>query len=113
MTEKNVHTEHCCVRHGCKYGEDDTCPVTTKQQSQSYPCEDCDTSIMTEFKWGDLVEALDDVSFSDGTKHVKGQQFVVRAIEVAYFNHPQNNVYYSLVERPQEGVDYPYENDYN
>ena len=22
-----VHATHCCVRHWCKYGEDDTCPV--------------------------------------------------------------------------------------
>ena len=38
---KNVHTEHCCVKHGCKYGEDDYCPVVQKQQKQSYTCESC------------------------------------------------------------------------
>jgi len=62
MTEKDVHTEHCCIVHGCKYGEDDTCPVTTGQKPQSYPCEDCDTSIMTEFKWGDLKECMSAVN---------------------------------------------------
>lgn len=25
----DVHTAHCCVRHGCKYGDDD-CTVTTR-----------------------------------------------------------------------------------
>lgn len=38
--KKCVHTEHCCVQHGCKYGDED-CPVTNKQKLQSYECEDC------------------------------------------------------------------------
>lgn len=39
--EKNVHTEHCCIFHGCKYNKED-CPVMTRKQAQSYPCEDCE-----------------------------------------------------------------------
>lgn len=35
-----VHITHCCVTHGCKYGDLD-CPVETKKSSQSYACEDC------------------------------------------------------------------------
>lgn len=38
---KNVHTEHCCVRHGCKYN-DKTCPVEFGGIKQSFPCECCD-----------------------------------------------------------------------
>lgn len=38
---RDVHTEHCCVRHGCKYGKPD-CPVETKKKRQSYHCESCD-----------------------------------------------------------------------
>lgn len=38
---KDVHTEHCCIDHGCKYGEDDTCTVVTGQAKQSYGCEYC------------------------------------------------------------------------
>lgn len=37
---KCVHTEHCCVRHGCKYGNDD-CPVYLKLKLQSRLCETC------------------------------------------------------------------------
>ena len=40
-SEKDVHTEHCCVVHGCKYGENDTCPVTTETKKQSGACEYC------------------------------------------------------------------------
>lgn len=32
---KCVHTEHCCVYHGCKYGDDD-CPVWLGIKPQSY-----------------------------------------------------------------------------
>ena len=38
---KDVHTEHCCLEHGCKYGDDD-CSVTNYHQKQSFPCEMCD-----------------------------------------------------------------------
>lgn len=38
--EKNVHTEHCCLEHGCKYN-DLNCPVATGKQKQSHPCEMC------------------------------------------------------------------------
>jgi len=39
-TPSDVHTEHCCVIHGCKYGHD-TCTVVTGEHRQSGPCEEC------------------------------------------------------------------------
>jgi hypothetical protein len=38
---KCVHTEHCCILHGCKYCDDD-CPVEKGIKPQSYLCESCD-----------------------------------------------------------------------
>lgn len=38
---KDVHTEHCCLIHGCKYADED-CTVTTGKLQQSYTCESCD-----------------------------------------------------------------------
>ncbi len=38
---KDVHTEHCCRFHGCKYGSA-VCTVVAKGVVQAYPCEDCD-----------------------------------------------------------------------
>lgn len=35
-----VHKTHCCVLHGCKYG-DQNCPVESKLIAQEYPCEMC------------------------------------------------------------------------
>lgn len=37
---KDVHTEHCCLKHGCKYGDND-CTVVLGFKKQSYPCEWC------------------------------------------------------------------------
>lgn len=38
---EDVHTEHCCILHGCKYGEDDICTVQLGKYPQSYPCDNC------------------------------------------------------------------------
>lgn len=35
-----VHIGHCCVYHGCKYGDED-CPVVLELEEQKYPCETC------------------------------------------------------------------------
>lgn len=37
---KGVHESHCCIRHGCKYGEED-CPVVSGEIKQLYDCEAC------------------------------------------------------------------------
>lgn len=37
---RDVHTEHCCITHGCKYGDED-CTVATGKMPQSYDCEVC------------------------------------------------------------------------
>lgn len=49
-----VHTEHCCVVHGCKYGHED-CPVANGQKDQSYPCEECEWH---EFETCDQLTSL-------------------------------------------------------
>lgn len=41
---KDVHTEHCCTRHGCKYGDSD-CPVEKGRKGQSFPCEACEAEL--------------------------------------------------------------------
>ena len=39
--ELGVHASHCCILHGCKYGDDD-CPVEKGRVKQEYTCEYCD-----------------------------------------------------------------------
>jgi hypothetical protein len=36
-----VHRTHCCIAHGCKYG-DKNCPVVNAEILQDYLCEFCD-----------------------------------------------------------------------
>lgn len=36
----DAHDTHCCIDHGCKYGEDD-CPVANGVRKQCYLCEQC------------------------------------------------------------------------
>lgn len=46
---QNVHTEHCCSIHGCKY-RNDACTVLSFPDTQGYPCERCVETL------GELVE---------------------------------------------------------
>lgn len=36
-----VHVTHCCVYHGCKYGDSD-CPVESRLVKQDDICEHCE-----------------------------------------------------------------------
>lgn len=40
----DVHTVHCCAKHGCKYGADD-CTVETGKAPADYVCESCQEEI--------------------------------------------------------------------
>ena len=50
MMEKDVHTEHCCVRHGCRYGDSNR-GVVRRQKSQSYDYEICDSVNEERQEW--------------------------------------------------------------
>lgn len=73
---KDVHTEHCCSRHGCKYGywdgkterdpkwsyrSDEICTVTSGKAPQSFPCEDCEYDDISTART--LKEVLNDDRF--------------------------------------------------
>lgn len=49
---KDVHTEHCCRIHGCKYASVD-CTVMNGVE-QSYPCEQCSDSTKIKVAIGTL-----------------------------------------------------------
>lgn len=61
MKNTDVHTEHCCIVHGCKYGEDSTCPVTNGRKKQSYTCENCHEDGFTEIPT--LARPMNDEDF--------------------------------------------------
>ena len=51
---KDVHTEHCCIYHGCKYGYE-MCSVVLGVKVQSYPCEKCSYETKEDQKKDKLI----------------------------------------------------------
>lgn len=47
--EIEVHIAHCCIIHGCKYG-DDLCPVFKRVFKQKYLCEECTDDGIVDLK---------------------------------------------------------------
>jgi hypothetical protein len=37
----DIHTRHCCKRHGCKYDDDIHCSVFYGDKEAEYECEIC------------------------------------------------------------------------
>jgi hypothetical protein len=42
---KDIHTEHCCVQHGCKY-LDVNCSVVSRTKTQSHLCDTCNLELL-------------------------------------------------------------------
>ena len=83
MSDKDVHTEHCCIYHGCKYGHTD-CTVTTRKKTQSYECEFCqDREFKMEqaLKW--IVQQFEDNYMLDGVIVDNPCQLLVMGYEQA------------------------------
>lgn len=70
VNRHGVHSYHCCVLHGCKYGDDD-CPVVSGEVLQEYTCESCEDS-----NYNKLEDVLQHHSLLDQIKQAKskGQQ---------------------------------------
>ena len=49
-TITDVHTRHCCILHGCKYGSDDDCTVMMRRAPQQHICEVCHESGIRSLK---------------------------------------------------------------
>jgi hypothetical protein len=87
---KDVHTEHCCSRHGCKY-YDFACTVKNGEKRESFMCEECEW----ELSHGRLELAYEmDALFEAGSRRTLreireifddafGEMTPGRAIEVA------------------------------
>jgi hypothetical protein len=52
-----THQTHCCVLHGCKYGNSE-CPVVLKQLKQEYLCEECDWEGISDIEYLELITSL-------------------------------------------------------
>lgn len=100
---KDVHTEHCCARHGCKYGDED-CPVELGLKKQSYLCEWCSEEIEQPLQRRYVTEG-----FSFETPH-KVKYFVEndvwQRVYLGCFEYPTVeeldllNTLFGIIERP-------------
>ena len=68
MSNRCVHTEHCCKIHGCNYNKAE-CPVETGLKVQSYMCEFCSSTIDTFHsmlnEYREIVELQYNIEFMD------------------------------------------------
>lgn len=71
MTNKDVHTEHCCIRHGCKYAWQQStkphCTVKSGEKPQSYMCEMCDVEFDLVWELAHLMNEM----YDKGRRSVK------------------------------------------
>jgi hypothetical protein len=79
--EKDVHTEHCCIRHGCKYGHVN-CTVAYGEKQQSWPCDYCFMQIEEEWDWAHLMNEMYDKGFTEG--HKRGSAHAQRLAHQVY-----------------------------
>jgi len=56
---KDVHTEHCCDKHGCKYSNEAECTVMTGKVPQSHRCESCEHEGRDVRPWGSYTVLVD------------------------------------------------------
>jgi hypothetical protein len=85
-----VHQTHCCVEHGCKYGEMD-CPVALGTVTQDYPCEDCDDVLPTVQSVG-----MREVHSHCLYKHYKGKFYYVMGLAEHTETHELMVIYHAL-----------------
>jgi hypothetical protein len=55
-----IHASHCCVWHGCKYGDPD-CPVETGRIKQEYICEWCSELLRDEKYLRQQLQVIDKI----------------------------------------------------
>lgn len=85
MISVGVHTRHCCVFHGCKYGDAD-CPVWLGTHEQESPCEDCeyDTRMVLLEYFDKRIDEIPLTSVEALAELVKAKGFVISQIRGDY-----------------------------
>lgn len=66
MPDKSVHFNHCCMLHGCKYGNED-CPVQDGPPFDQIACQDCSDEALGNIGSPDR---LDEIVKKHGCPHM-------------------------------------------
>lgn len=70
-----VHRTHCCIMHGCKYGDED-CPVLIGVVLQDHLCEDCDDHVFNFYGKNEITRETIKQKFI-----VKNRKFKLRKLD--------------------------------
>lgn len=77
---RDVHTEHCCAKHGCKYSWQtrltNECTVMSGEKSQSHMCEVCSDWLDENWDLVVLLNEMWDAGFA------RGEASALREVEI-------------------------------
>lgn len=76
-----MHEGHCCVLHGCKYGDED-CPVISGETQQRCQCESCDY---------DGIKSLDELK--EKVRHIESGCDCCEGDEALYWKDNEYNAF--------------------
>ena len=88
MIREGIHRTHCCILHGCKYGDKD-CPVADGTIKQDYVCEHCDVydNIHTMEELNERIE-IDNLKTAEKFEAIRiGLDGVNEALELNEYVH--------------------------
>lgn len=79
-----VHGAHCCLRHGCSYGNND-CPVAWGTIGQKYRCELCDMDWESQGKPNCSAFDCKHPGYWKWQARINGATVALVGIEIFYF----------------------------
>jgi hypothetical protein len=99
LEKKDVHTEHCCWVHGCKYCSED-CTVATGQKKQSFRCELCGDAKEEQERCGGSFDPLkSDSLFYMPDPFAVVEEDTNKRWEKGMPHHPKSIAIYNLLEK--------------
>jgi len=118
IEEARVHQSHCCVKHGCKYGDED-CPVVKGEVKQFYYCEACHLILNQEsyYTYNDMVRLytymlgftsehrMPDIPYIDGYIMKNFLPELTADIEIIEDSHDEKNELVSMIDGAYEVVE--------
>ncbi len=108
--DRDVHTEHCCLRHGCKYGYDcesgyefldangnkKVCTVSSGAKKQSFPCESCENEI--GYKIGMEVWVVEEYPHGLVSLHASEEGAIGRIAELKKNNKDTKEIQFTIAK---------------
>lgn len=94
ISKYGVHRTHCCIRHGCKYGDKD-CPVVSGEIKQEYLCEWCGEEEINSLE--ELAESMIDYKTMWKTLKMKFENELSKTTDLSW-----THIYNGMLEWMRE-----------